>query len=170
MTLFGAHTQYKRSNESYLHPGRQAEVIANNVSCAVFGEVHPAVAKNYDIDTRVYVAEIKLDVLYDINKRKVTYKPLPKFPAVERDFAMLCDKDIPVGDLERAIISGGGRLLEKVKLFDVYQGSQIPEGKKSVAYSVWLRSAEGTLTDAQIDDASQKIIAKLEKLGAELRK
>ncbi|MBE6809451.1 MAG: phenylalanine--tRNA ligase subunit beta [Ruminococcaceae bacterium] len=170
MTLFGAHTQYKRSNESYLHPGRQAEVLANNVSCAVLGEVHPAVAKNYDIDTRVYVAEIKLDVLYGINKRKVTYKPLPKFPAVERDFAMLCDKDIPVGDLERAIISGGGRLLEKVKLFDVYQGSQIPEGKKSVAYSVWLRSAEGTLTDAQIDDASQKIIAKLEKLGAELRK
>ena len=170
MTLFGAHTQYKRSNESYLHPGRQAEVLANNVSCAVLGEVHSSVAKNYDIDTRVYVAEIKLDVLYGINKRKVTYKPLPKFPAVERDFAMLCDKDIPVGDLEKAIVSGGGRLLEKVELFDVYQGSQIPEGKKSVAYSVWLRSAEGTLTDAQIEDASTKIIAKLEKLGAELRK
>ena len=170
MTLFGAHTQYKRSNETYLHPGRQAEVLANNVSAAVFGEVHPAVAKNYDIDTRVYVAEIKLDVLYGINKRKVTYKPLPKFPAVERDFAMLCDKDIPVGDLEKAIVSGGGRLLEKVELFDVYQGSQIPEGKKSVAYSVWLRSSEGTLTDAQIEDASTKIISKLEKLGAELRK
>ncbi|MBQ2933342.1 MAG: phenylalanine--tRNA ligase subunit beta [Clostridia bacterium] len=170
MALFGAHTQYKRSNESYLHPGRQAEVLANNVLCAVLGEVHPAVAKNYDIDTRVYVAEIKLDVLYGINKRKTTYKPLPKFPAVERDFAMLCDKDIPVGDLERAIVSGGGRLLEKVELFDVYQGSQIPKGKKSVAYSVWLRSAEGTLTDAQIEDASTKIIAKLEKLGAELRK
>lgn len=170
MTLFGAHTQYKRSNESYLHPGRQAEVLANNMPAAVLGEVHPAVAKNYDIDTRVYVAEIKLDVLYGINKRKVTHKPLPKFPAVERDFAMLCDKDIPVGDLERAIVSGGGRLLEKVELFDVYQGAQIPEGKKSVAYSVWLRSAEGTLTDAQIEDASTKIIAKLEKLGAELRK
>lgn len=170
MALFGAHTQYKRSNESYLHPGRQAEVLANNVSCAVLGEVHPAVAKNYDIDTRVYVAEIKLDVLYGINKRKTTYKPLPKFPAVERDFAMLCDADIPVGDLEKAIQSGGGRLLEKVELFDVYQGSQIPKGKKSVAYSVWLRSAEGTLTDAQIEDASTKIIAKLEKLGAELRK
>ncbi|MBR5473689.1 MAG: phenylalanine--tRNA ligase subunit beta, partial [Clostridia bacterium] len=170
MTLFGAHTQYKRSNETYLHPGRQAEVLANNVSCAVLGEVHPAVAKNYDIDTRVYVAEIKLDVLYAINKRKTTYKPLPKFPAVERDFAMLCDADIPVGDLEKAIISGGGRLLEKVELFDVYQGAQIPEGKKSVAYSVWLRSSEGTLSDAQIEETSGKIIAKLEKMGAELRK
>ncbi len=170
MSLFGAHTQYKRSNETYLHPGRQAEVLANNVLAAVLGEVHPAVAKNYDIDTKVYVAEIKLDVLYAINKRKTTYKPLPKYPAVERDFAMLCDADIPVGDLEKAIQSGGGRLLEKIELFDVYQGAQIPQGKKSVAYSVWLRSTEGTLTDAQIEDASQKIIAKLEKLGAELRK
>ena len=94
MTLFGAHTQYKRSNETYLHPGRQAEVLANNVSAAVLGEVHPKVAENYGIDTRVYVAEIKLDVLYGINKRKTTYKPLPKFPAVERDFAMLCDANI----------------------------------------------------------------------------
>ena len=170
MTLCGAHTQYKRSSEPYLHPGRQAEVLANNIPAAVLGEVHPEVAASYGIDTRVYVAEIKLDVLYAINKRKTTYKPLPKFPAVERDFAMLCDVDIPVGDLEKAIISGGGRVLEKVELFDVYQGSQIPEGKKSVAYSVWLRSAEGTLTDAQIEEISAKIIAKLEKLGAELRK
>ncbi|MDO4608246.1 MAG: phenylalanine--tRNA ligase subunit beta [Clostridia bacterium] len=170
MALFGAHTQYKRSGEPYLHPGRQAVVLANNVPCAVLGEVHPSVAESYGIDTRVYVAEIKMDVLYAINKRKTTYKPLPKFPAVERDFAMLCDADIPVGDLERAIVSGGGRLLERVELFDVYQGSQIPEGKKSVAYSVWLRSADGTLTDAQIDEISTKIIAKLEKLGAELRK
>ncbi len=170
MTLFGAHTQYKRSAETYLHPGRQAAVLANNVPAAVLGEVHPRVAESYGIDTRVYVAEIKMDVLYGINKRKTTYKPLPKFPAVERDFAMLCDADIPVGDLERAIISGGGRLLEKVELFDVYQGAQIPEGKKSVAYSVWLRSADSTLTDTQIEEISAKIIAKLEKLGAELRK
>ncbi len=170
MTLFGAHTQYKRSGEPYLHPGRQASVLANNVPAAVLGEVHPKVAESNGIDTRVYVAEIKMDVLYAINKRKTTYKPLPKFPAVERDFALLCDADIPVGDIERAIISGGGRLLEKVELFDVYQGSQIPEGKKSVAYSVWLRSAEGTLTDAQIDEISGKIISKLEKLGAQLRK
>lgn len=170
MKDFGAHTQYKRSTETYLHPGRQAEVLANNNSVAVMGEVHPDVAANYGIDTRVYVAEIKLDVLYAINKRKTTYKPLPKFPAVERDYAMLCDADIPVGDLEKAITNGAGRLLEKAELFDVYQGSQIPEGKKSVAYSVWLRSAEATLTDAQIDEVNNKIITNLKKLGAELRK
>ena len=170
MSLFGAHTQYRRSSETYLHPGRQAEVLANNVTAAVLGEVHPKVAQNYGIDMRVYVAEIKLDVLYGINRRKITYKPLPKYPAVERDFAMLCDADIPVGDLEKAITSGAGRLLERVELFDVYQGSQIPEGKKSVAYSVWLRSAEGTLTDTQIEQTGAKIIEKLEKVGAQLRK
>lgn len=170
MALVGAHTQYERSAEPYLHPGRQARVLANNKPAAVFGEVHPAVAADYGIEQRVYVAEIKLDVLLGINKRKTTYKPLPKFPAVERDFAMLCDADIPVGELEKAIISGGSRLLERVELFDVYQGSQIPEGKKSVAFSVWLRSAEGTLTDEQIDSTAARIIEKLEKLGAELRK
>lgn len=170
MKLVGAHTQYERSNEPYLHPGRQALIKANNKPVAVIGEVHPAVAADYDIEQKVYIAEIKLDMLYAIEKRKTVYKPLPKFPAVERDFAMLCDADIPVGELEKAIVSGGSRLLERVELFDVYQGAQIPEGKKSVAYSVWLRSAEGTLTDAQIDETVARIVGKLEKLGAELRK
>ena len=170
MRLFGAHTQYERSDEPYLHPGRQATVLANNKPVAVMGEVHPEVAAQYGIDERVYVAEIKLDILYALNKRKVAYKPLPKFPAVERDFAMLCDAEVPVGTLEKAIISGGSRLLERVELFDVYSGSQIPDGKKSVAFSVWLRSAEGTLTDEQIETAAKRIIERLEAAGAQLRK
>lgn len=170
MVLFGAHTQYIRSDEPYLHPGRQALVKANNTAVGVFGEVHPLVAADYGIEQRIYVAELKLDVLFAINKRKTVYKPLPKFPAVERDFAMLCDADIPVGELKQAIVSGASRLLERVELFDVYQGEQIPAGKKSVAFSVSLRSAEGTLTDEQIEQTSSRIIAKLEKLGAELRK
>ena len=170
MKLCGAHTQYERSDEPYLHPGRQALVKANNMPVAVFGEVHPSVANGYGIDTRVYVAEIKLDILLQIKKRKTTYKPLPKFPAVERDFAMLCDKDIPVGELEKAIISGGSRLLERVELFDVYTGSQIPDGQKSVAFSVWLRSADGTLTDDKIEEVNARIIKKLEAAGAQLRK
>ena len=166
----GAHTQYERSNENFLHPGRQALIKANNKEIGFLGEVHPAVAKEYGIEERVYVAEIKLDILLSIEKRKTVYKPLPKFPAVERDYAFLCDKDIPVGNLEKAIISGAGRLLEKVKLFDVYEGSQIPEGKKSVAYSVWLRSPDATLSESQIDEINSKIIKKLEAQGAELRK
>ena len=168
--LMGAHTQYERSAEPYLHPGRQAKVLANNKNIGIFGEVHPSVAAQYGIDCRVYVAEIKLDILLGIEKRKTVYKPLPKFPAVERDFAMLIDKDVPVGTLERAISSGGGRLCEKIELFDVYEGAQIPEGKKSVAFSVWLRSQDSTLTDKEIDEANAKIIKKLESVGAELRK
>ena len=168
--LMGAHTQYERSAEPYLHPGRQALIKANNKNIGVFGEVHPSVASQYGIDCRVYVAEIKLDVLLGIEKRKTVYKPLPKFPAVERDFAMLIDKDVPVGTLERAISSGAGRLCEKIELFDVYEGTQIPEGKKSVAFSVWLRSQDSTLTDKEIDEANAKIIKKLESVGAELRK
>ena len=168
--LFGGYTQYQRSAEPYLHPGIQASVKVNNNECAVFGQVHPLVAESYGIDCPVFVAEIKLDVLLAIEKRKTVYKPLPKFPAVERDFAVLVDRDIPVGTLEKAISSGAGRLLEKIELFDIYEGSQIPENKKSVAFSVYLRSAENTLTDKEIDDASAKIIKKLESAGAELRK
>lgn len=168
--LMGAHTQYERSAEPYLHPGRQALVKANNNNIGVFGEVHPSVAGDYGIDCRVYVAEIKLDILLGIEKRKTVYKPLPKFPAVERDFAMLVDKDVPVGTLERAISSGAGRLCEKIELFDVYEGAQIPDGKKSVAFSVWLRSQDSTLTDKEIDEANAKIIKKLESVGAQLRK
>ncbi len=168
--VFGAHTQYVRSNEPYLHPGRQALIKANNKEIGVFGEVHPSVASEYGIEQRVYIAEIKLDVLLTIEKRKTTYKALPKFPAVERDFAMLVNADVPVGDIEKAISSGAGRLLEKLSLFDVYQGAQIPEGKKSVAYSVSLRSADSTLSDKEIEETSAKIIKKLEKIGAELRK
>ena len=168
--LMGAHTQYSRSTEPYLHPGRQALVKANNKDFCVFGEVHPTVAASYGIEERVYIAEIKLDVLLGIEKRKTTYKPLPKFPAVERDFAMLVDSDLPVGNIEKAISQGAGRLLEKIELFDVYQGAQIPEGKKSVAYSVYLRSQDSTLTDKEIDEVNSKIIKKLESIGAALRK
>lgn len=170
MRAFGAYTLYERSSEPYLHPGRQALVKANNKPVGVFGEVHPATAELYGIDCRVYVAEIKLDVLYNIEKRKTVYKPLPKFPAVERDFAMLVDLDLAVGNLEKAISSGAGRLLESIELFDVYTGSQIPEGKKSVAFRVWLRSADATLTDSQIEETNSKIIKNLESVGAELRK
>ncbi len=170
LTLFGAHTDYVKSDEAFLHPGRQATVLANNRPIGVFGEVHPAVAAKYGIEQRIYVAEIKLDEVYEINKRKTVYKALPKFPAVERDFAMLCDKDLPIGTLHKAIMSGASRLCERIELFDVYTGSQIPEDKKSVAFSVWLRSQDSTLSDEEIESTTAKIIKKLEDVGAELRK
>ena len=135
----------------------------------MFGEIHPLVAAQFDLSTRAYVTEISLDVLYEIEKEKTLYKPLPRFPAVGRDFALLCDKELPVGDMEQAIEKASGKLLENIKLFDVYTGSQIPEGKKSVAFNVTLRSKEATLSQEEIDRVTNKIIKNLEQIGAQLR-
>ena len=160
---------FERSTENYMHPGRSAFSIVKGEKIANFGEVHPAVLKKADIDTRCFIAEIYLDKLYAQEKAKTIYKPLPKFPAVERDLALVCDADTPVGTLENAIREGAGKLCESIKLFDVYQGNQIAEGKKSVAYRVTLRSAESTLTDEVIDRAVNKMIKRLENVGATLR-
>ena len=136
---------------------------------AVLGEVHPEVAAAYGIDTRVYVAEIDLSLLYALPQPRVLYRPLPRFPAVERDLALLCDDDKPVAEIERAIRSAGGHLLESVELFDVYRGAQILTGKKSVAYSLKFRTADRTLSDEDIDPVMKKIFTKLEQIGCLLR-
>jgi len=165
----GVKVEYERSSEPYLHPGRQAVATFDGKDLAVFGELHPSVCAKYDLDTKVYVAEIKLDELYKIEKPAVIYRQLPKFPAVERDFALLCDIDLAVGRMEKVIKEAAGKLCEQVELFDVYIGSQIPSGKKSVAFRVTLRSAEATLTDEQSAAVQDKIIKKLAACGAELR-
>ena len=167
--LLGAHTQYKRSSEPYLHPGRQAKALLNGECVAVFGEVHPETVKAFALAERTYVAEIKLDKLMGVEKAKTIYKALPKFPAVSRDLALLCDIELPAGQIDSVIRTAAGKLCENVELFDVYIGSQIPAGKKSIAYNVTLRSGEGTLTDEQIDRTMGKIIKKLEEIGATLR-
>ena len=133
---------------------------------ATFGEVHPAVAADYGIDDHCYIAEIAIDKLYKLEAPKVTYKPLPRFPAVERDLALVCDIETPAGVLDKAIRDGAGRLCENVRLFDIYTGSQVAEGKKSMAYRLTLRSAESTLNDEMIDKTVAKIIKKLEAVGA----
>ena len=160
---------FERSTETYMHPGRSAIATVSGKTIANFGQVHPAVASKAGIDTACFIAEIALDKLYNCKKAKTVYKPLPKFPAVERDLALVCDADTPVGILETAIREGAGKLCESIKLFDIYQGDQIAEGKKSVAYRVTLRSAESTLTDEVIDRAVTKMIKKLETIGATLR-
>lgn len=170
LDIFAYKVAYSASKEPYLHPGRQAEAVTFGTKLATFGEVHPNVASKYGIDTKVYVAEISLDKLFEIAPKKVIYKQLPKFPAVTRDFSLVCDADIPVATLENAIRSGAGNLCEAVELFDVYTGEQIESGKKSVSYSVILRSKDATLTDDVVDKAVNKIFSKLENAGAILRK
>ncbi len=166
---FDANVSYKASAETYLHPGRQAAALLGDEQIAVFGEVHPDVAAKYDLDTRVYVAEIDISKLFAIEKATIIYKPLPRFPAVERDLALLCDADMPVAEIAETIRLAGGKLLETVTLFDVYQGSQIEKGKKSVAFSLAFRSNEGTLTDEQIEPAFKKIFRNLNEKGCILR-
>ena len=110
----------------------------------------------------------KTDML-ELAETKISYKPLPKYPATTRDLSLLCDDSLPSGDIEKSIKNAAGKLLEKVTLFDVYKGKQIAEGKKSISYSISMRSHEGTLTDEQADSVMKKILKALNDIGAELR-
>lgn len=170
LTAFGAKATFERSAEPYLHPGRQAAVRIGDTVVGTLGEVHPDTAETYGIGVRAYLAELKLEPVFAAAEGAVLrYQPLPRFPAVERDLALLCDEALPAAEIEETIRSAGGKLLENVKLFDVYQGAQIEKGKKSVAYSLVFRSAEGTLSDAEIEPAMQKIMRKLTDKGCALR-
>ena len=157
-----------RDNPSY-HPGRCANLVKDGRVFGVMGEIHPVVAENYGMDCRVYCFSLDADALFEMAQPEKTYKPLPKFPAVTRDLALVCDESIPVGTLEKAIVRGGGALLENIQLFDVYQGAQIEAGKKSVAFSITLRSADSTLKDEQTAAVMKKVMKELEKAGAVLR-
>ena len=127
-------------------------------------------AKNYDIDAEVYCAEINFTQLFDLQLPEATYVPLPKYPSVTRDLAIVCDEKYTVADVENRIISAAGKLLQSVRLFDIYRGTGVPEGKKSMAFSMELRAADRTLTDTDFEQILSKILAVLEKdLGATLR-
>lgn len=151
------------------HPGRCAELTIDGVRFGLFGELHPLTAQNYGFDGRIYTATLDIAALYAHANRHKIYHPLPKFPAVSRDLALLCDKSIPVQTLEKAIRRGVGSVLESVKLFDVYEGEQIPAGQKSVAFSLLLRSADHTLSEEEIGRVMNKIMKNLTAAGAVLR-
>ncbi len=151
------------------HPYRCAVIEKDGKQIAIFGEAHPDVAENYDIGTKVYLAKLNVDEALELSNSEITCKEQPKFPAITRDIALVCDDDIEVYALESAIKGAVGKILEKVRLFDVYKGSQIESGKKSVAYSIVMRSADGTLTDEQAEAAMKRVLKALSQLGAEIR-
>lgn len=152
-----------------MNPGRSAVVMKNDTVLGILGEVHPAVQKNYGIGTKTYVAKFNISEMMKCAVTEVSYQPLPKFPAAARDLSVICDDEIPVAELEKAIKGAVGKILEKVTLFDVYKGEQIEKGKKSVSYSITMRSHDGTLTDEQADSAMKKVLKALSAIGAELR-
>lgn len=157
------------SNLPYYHPGRCAKILLQDRTLGTLGEIHPQVAENYGIDTRVYVARLDCRALFENRCQNKEYHPLPKFPATTRDLALLCDDSLPVQTIENAIRAGAGKLLERIDLFDVYKGKQIPEGKKSVAYNITMRSPDRTLTDEDVAQAMEKILNHLSTLGVSVR-
>lgn len=154
---------------SAFHPGRVAVAKVDGKPLAVFGELHPDVLETYGIGVRAYAAKVLITELLDIDIPEKTYKPLPKYPATTRDISLICGDEIPVASLEKLIKEAVGGILEKVTLFDVYRGEQIESGKKSVAFSVAMRSHDGTLTDEQADAAMKRVVKALSKSNAEVR-
>ena len=152
------------------HPGRCAGISKDGRSIALIGEAHPAVCANYDMGTRAYLGRIDLAALFelaDVSDR--VYHPLPRFPASTRDLALLCDDSLPMLTIEKAVSKAIGKILESISLFDCYKGSQIPEGKKSLAFAISMRASDRTLTDSEVNAAMDKALAAVKALGCELR-
>lgn len=148
------------NNDSY-HPGRCAKVYAGETYLGVFGQIHPLVAANYGMDTEVYTAELSFDAMYEKRGDIPVYQPLPKFPAVTRDIAVVCDEAVTVGALEESIRRGAKGLLKDVSLFDIYRGPGVASGKKSVAFNLVLRADDRSLTGEEADEDVQSILAAL---------
>ena len=158
-----------KNNPSY-HPGRCASISIDGVEVGVMGQVHPLVAKNYGIDTEVYCAELSFTKLLGLRLPDATYTPLPKYPTVCRDLALICDEAVTVADVEDVITASAGKLLRKIQLFDIYRGVGVPEGKKSMAFSLELRADDRTLTDSDSEGVVSKVLASLkDRLNASLR-
>ena len=158
------------AGKNFLHPGRQANIIYQGKVIGYMGEVHPEVCENYDLKTRAYIAVLDMPVITEMATFDRHFKGIAKHPAVNRDISMVVKKDILVGQIEKVIREKGGHHLESYHLFDIYEGSQIKAGYKSVAYSITFRANDRTLEEKDITAAMDKIIAGLEDLGIELRK
>ena len=157
------------TNPSY-HPGRCAKITMEGEEVGVIGQVHPLVAKNYGIDADVYCCEVSFTKLLSHQLPDATYTPLPKYQGLSRDLSLICDESVTVAQIEDTITASAGKLLRGVKLFDIYRGTGVPEGKKSMAFSLELRADDRTLTDTDSETVVNKVLAALkEKLDATLR-
>ena len=158
---FAAETEYR-----VYHPGRCARIMALDytgeyVELGMMGEVHPDAAENFNIGTRAYCCELFFDLLVELSDREIQYHQPPKYPSTSRDIALVCDESLPVGDIEKVIKEAGTEIFRDVKLFDVYRGQQVGEGKKSVAFSLTYRHDDRTLTDEEVSLAHEKILKAL---------
>ncbi len=149
------------SSSTVYHPGRCARITLGDTQLGIFGEVHPLTAENYGFGCPVYAAELDFDAMFSMRKTEYTFTQLPKFPALERDFSFVCEEELTAGEIEKVIRAAGGSSVVSVKLFDIYRGHQIGEGKKSLSFEVKLRASDRTLTDEEADKVTSKIMKKL---------
>ena len=158
------------TDEPTFHPGRCATLYAGDAKIGTFGQIHPLTAENYGFGCEVYAAELDLEAIMAVADFEKHFTPLPKFPALTRDFAFVCDDALEVGTIEEVMKRAGGKTVESIKLFDIYRGEKIGAGKKSVAFSVSMRAADRTLTDDEANKTATKIRTLLEReLGLVLR-
>ena len=156
-------------NPAY-HPGRCARVIVDGKVLGVFGQIHPKVAENYGVDAALYCAELSFAALYEARGARPVYQPLPRFPSIHRDIAIVCRADIPAARLEDCILKAGGGYLKECELFDIYTGVHIADGKKSVAFALTMRADDQTLTDEHADEIVAAALAALKtEYGAVIR-
>lgn len=158
-----------KAGRNYLHPGRQADIYYEDVPVGYLGEVHPEVCDNYDMKTRAYVAVLDIPAILPHATFDRKYEGIAKYPAVLRDISMVVPKEVMAGQIEAVIAQRGGKILEDYQLFDIYEGSQIKEGFKSMAYSITFRAKDRTLEEADVTGAMKKILNGLEGMGIELR-
>ena len=159
----------EKNNPSY-HPGRCASISIDGEVIGVMGQVHPLVAKNYGIDSEVYCAELNFTKMLGLRLPDPTFTALPKYPAVSRDLALICSEDLTVAQVEEVISASAGKLLRKIQLFDIYRGVGVPEGKKSMAFSLQLRADDRTLTDSDSEAVVNNVLAAVkDQLNATLR-
>ena len=158
-----------QAGKAFLHPGRQAKVMYDGVQIAYLGEVHPTVQKNFAIGERTYIAVVDMKAIMDKADFEVKYEGVPKFPAMTRDISLSMKKEVLAGDVEKIISKKGGKLVESYELFDVYEGSQLSKGFKSLAYKIVFRAKDHTLKDDEVNAAMDKIIKALAEIEVVLR-
>lgn len=159
----------ERYEEMPFHPGRSAKFIVDGVVVGLLGEVHPKVLDQYGIGVKCYLAKLDLTALLESVMPERTYQELPKFPATSRDISVVCDEEVQMLDVEKAIRKAVGKILEKVELFDVYRGEQVAKGKKSLSFAIRMRSYDHTLKDEEADGAMKKVLKALDAMGISLR-
>ena len=163
-----AHIHYEQAALEGMHPGQTANILLNNEVIGFMGRVHPNREKEYDVKN-VFVFELNLDQLLAFKTEPLVYQAIPKYPSITRDIALIVDQNVTAYELEQVIKQSGGKLLQMVNVFDLYVGEHVPEGKKSVAFTLTYFDPEKTLTDEEVNAVHEKVLAALNEKGAELR-